>query len=134
MMLTERYRRLRMFRTGLAILIAFSLAFGPGAWALVPAVAPESGMATMSADAEAGLDMADCHKAMGGRATGDCKCCDTKSKCPDQATCLMKCCKVIGTLEPPAMMAPLVTASYHPAEPEKPPNWVNSPPAPPPRS
>jgi hypothetical protein len=123
---------LPIIRTFLAVLITLSLAFGPGAAVL--AAARESVVTAMSADAKAGMDMPDCHKAMGGAASKDCKCCDKKSKCPDQATCLLKCFKVIGALTSPTRTAPLVTGRYSPAEPEKPPDWARAPPFPPPRS
>ena len=121
-----------IIRPVLAFLITISLAFGPGAAAF--AAARESVAAAMNAYAEIGMEMPDCHKAMAGAISKDCKCCDTKSKCPDQATCLLKCFKVIGALTSPAKTAPLVTVRYSPAEPEKPPDWARSPPFPPPRS
>jgi hypothetical protein len=125
---------LSIIRTVLAVLIAISLALalGPGASAF--AVAHESDMAAMVPNAEAGMDMPDCHKAMGGTTSTGCKCCDTKSKCPDQATCLLKCFKVIGAITSPAKTARLVRVRYRPSEPEKPPNWARTPPFPPPRS
>jgi hypothetical protein len=119
---------LSIIRTVLAVLIAISLALGPGASAF--AVAHESDMAAMVPNAE----MPDCHKAMGGTTGTGCKCCDTKSKCPDQATCLLKCFKVIGAITSPAKTARLVRVRYRPSEPEKPPNWARTPPFPPPRS
>ena len=65
---------------------------------------------------------------------GDCKCCDTKSKCPDTANCMTKCCKVIGALKPAGKIVALTLVAYLQAEPAKPPNWVSSPPFTPPRS
>jgi hypothetical protein len=83
-------------------------------------------------------DMTDCMKAMSGSANeapkGACKCCDTKSKCPDTAGCMSKCCKVLGALKPASKVIGLTIVQYHQTERAKPPNWVSIPPAPPPRS
>ena len=77
-------------------------------------------------------DMADCHKAM--KTSVDCPCCDTKAKCPSDAACMTKCCKVIGEALRPARLTMHPLAHGRPGEPEKPPEWVSKPPSPPPRT
>ena len=92
----------------------------------------------MMMSADAGMDMSDCMKAMNAGAgtseKSDCKCCDTKHKCPDTTNCMTKCCKVIGALKPAGKIVALTMVAYRQAEPAKPPNWVSSPPFTPPRS
>ena len=137
---------MNIVRTILAVLITISLTLAPGVSA-VAAVHENAAPTTMSASADTGMAMADtdtsdCMKAMQGKgdgvigdsANGDCKCCDTKSKCPDTASCMTKCCKAIGALKPAGKMIAVSTVAYRHAEPAKPPNWVSTPPAPPPRS
>ena len=128
---------MRLTRIIFTFLIAISLALAPVAFA--HAVVHDSSMPAVSADTETGMDMpgmdmADCHKARGSTPNNECTCCDTTSKCPDQATCMMKCCKALGAVRSAARIVSLVLFHYRPADPEKPPNWVNAPPAPPPRS
>lgn len=82
--------------------------------------------------------MSDCMKAMqaNGADTSkiDCKCCDTKQKCPDAASCMTKCCKVLGMVKPAGKTVAIMAIQYRHAETAKPPDWLNTPPAPPPRS
>lgn len=82
--------------------------------------------------------MSDCMKAMQAEgvdtSNSGCKCCDTKQKCPDAANCMTKCCKVLGMLKPAGKMIALTAVQYRQAEPAKPPEWLSTPPAPPPRS
>ena len=89
---------------------------------------------TAVADATADMaDMADCHKAM--KTSGDCPCCDTKAKCPSDAACMAKCCKIVGAaLSDTTRLALHPTVHGRPGEPEKPPEWVSKPPSPPPRT
>lgn len=88
--------------------------------------------------ADAGMDMSDCMKAMhDGSGTSEkthCKCCDTQNKCPDNANCMTKCCKVVGAVKPQGKIIAVATIAYRQAEPAKPPEWLRIPPAPPPRS
>lgn len=133
---------LNLIRIIFALLISLSLTLAPGASAF--AALQFSGATTPSSmdagemSADAGMDMSDCMKAMGGGAgsseKSDCKCCDTQNKCPDTANCMTKCCKVIGALKPAGKMIPLSTVAYRHAEPAKPPEWLRTPPAPPPRT
>ncbi len=133
---------MNIVRTILAVLIAVSLALAPGLSAV--AAAHENAATTVPASADAGAnastELSDCMKAMAGdAATGDatkggCTCCDTKSKCPDQATCMSKCCKVLAVVKPAGKRIALTTIQYRHAEPAKPPEWLSTPPAPPPRS
>lgn len=91
---------------------------------------------------ESSSDMSDCMKMMhaaGDKTTttkgdGNCKCCDTQHKCPDTANCMTKCCKVIGALKPAGKLHALTSIAYRQAEPAKPPEWLRTPPAPPPRT
>ena len=88
---------------------------------------------TAAADAAMGMaDMADCHKAM--KTSGDCPCCDTKAKCPSDAACMTKCCKVIGAAWSTARIVLHPMVHGRPGVPEKPPEWVSKPPSPPPRT
>jgi hypothetical protein len=124
-----------ILRAALAILIALSLTLAPVASAFAAAQPSELHTTMMSVDA--GMDMSDCMKAMGTSGSSDksdCKCCDTKHKCPDGANCMTKCCKVIGALKPAGKLIAVSAVAYRHAEPAKPPNWVSTPPAPPPRS
>ena len=133
---------MNIVRTILAGLITVSLMLAPGLSARV--AKHDNAAITMHASADAGTDatvgMSDCMKAMAGDAAagdatkGDCKCCDTKSKCPDQANCMTKCCKVLGMVKPAGKRIALTTVQYRHAEPTKPPDWLSTPPAPPPRS
>jgi hypothetical protein len=74
--------------------------------------------------------MEDCPK--GKAATDDRGCCDTKFKCPE-AFCVLKCVKLVGEIRPAAKLA-WSPFRYVRRDPEKPPDWVSKPPAPPPRS
>ena len=131
---------MNIVRTILSVLITISLTLAPGAAAFAATHERAAPTTTAAADtnmAMAGMDMSDCMKAMGGSSSSDksdCKCCDTKSKCPDTANCMTKCCKVIGALKPAGKMIAVLTVAYRQAEPAKPPNWVSTPPAPPPRT
>ena len=134
---------MNIFRTIFAVLIALSLTLAPGVSAIAVAVADEiAASSTISASADtdmamADMDMSDCMKAMGvsGAADkSDCKCCDAKSKCPDTANCMTKCCKAIGALKPAGKILAVSIVAYRQTEPAKPPSWVSTPPAPPPRS
>ena len=87
---------------------------------------------TAAADAANMADMSDCHKMM--KTSGDCPCCDTKAKCPSDAACMTKCCKVIGAALSPARLILHPLAHIRPGEPEQPPEWVSKPPSPPPRT
>lgn len=132
------------------MLIALSLAISPmaSAWAAAPGNTKTygqgmGGVKHIGADHAAMSDtldteMSDCMKAMQGdgadTSKSDCKCCDTKSKCPDTANCMTKCCKVIGAFKPAGKLMMLTAMVYRQAEPAKPPEWLRTPPAPPPRS
>lgn len=132
------------------MLIALSLVISPmaSAWAAAPGNAETHGQGTggvkhlgaghAAMSDMAGTEMSDCMKAMGGdgadTSKSDCTCCDTQNKCPDTANCMTKCCKVIGALKPAGKMIPLSTVAYRQAEPAKPPEWLRTPPAPPPRT
>jgi hypothetical protein len=123
---------LGIIRTVLAISISITLALAP-----VPssfATPQVTGMVgKMGADAAIGMEDLDCHKAMDG-ANSDCKCCDTKSMCPDPATCMTKCGKLLDAAKLLAKVALSNFAGYLRIAPEKPPNWGRTPPSPPPRS
>jgi hypothetical protein len=131
---------LSVVRTILAILITISLTLAPGA----SAFAATDGRVAMPMDHAAMPsvdmpdDMSDCMKAMQSGASDSskshCKCCDTQNKCPDSATCMTKCCKVIGALKPTGKIITLTPIAYRQAEPAKPPEWLRPPPAPPPRT
>ena len=133
---------MNIVRTMLAGLIAVSLALAPGlsAVAAVHANAATTVHASAGIATDATMDMSDCMKAMAGEAAagdatkGGCQCCETKSKCPDQATCMSQCCKVLAMVMPAGKRIALTTIQYRHAEPAKPPEWLSTPPAPPPRS
>jgi hypothetical protein len=123
---------LGIIRTILAISLSFALAFAPVASSFA---APHgSGMEKMRVDAGIGMDGMDCQKSIGGGINSDCKCCDTKSMCPDQAACMTKCGNLLGVVRLPVKIALLVSVRYLRVAPEKPPNCGSSPPSPPPRS
>lgn len=133
---------LNLVRIIFALLISLSLTLAPGASAFAAlqsgGATTHSSMAAGEMSGETSADMSDCMKAMGGGAgsskTSDCTCCDTQNKCPDAANCMTKCCKVIGALKPAGKMLPLSTVAYRQAAPAKPPEWLRTPPAPPPRT
>jgi hypothetical protein len=120
-----------------AILISLSLVFAPvtSAWAvgqMSQAMAMGAEMNT-AAPSEHG----DCHKAMKPPAPKNCACCDThaKSPFPSADTCIAKCSMHILAILAPTSEGYLVVVRYSgPTEPEKPPDWRLSPPAPPPRA
>ena len=128
------------FRKILAVVIALALAFSPVAVAagsvhsdnastvsMTSAAAVAMGSMSMGADAA----MADCEKSM---ASGDCTCCDAKSKCTDQATCTMKCSKVLTRLSAAARLSVHSDTQYRSGGQDMLLAWVSAPPAPPPRS
>ena len=122
--------------------IALSVAVAPiaNAWASMNVAHGASGheqsasQPTAVADVAADMaDMSDCHKAM--KTSGDCPCCDTKAKCPSDATCMAKCGKIVGVALSGATRL-VLRAMVHgrPGEPEILPEWVSKPPSPPPRA
>src|SRR5262245_48066744 len=82
--------------------------------------------------------MSDCHGAMQPAKAKDCPCCDTplkKAPCKDGAACLVKCgMHILAILEPSSGGVFWPLEQYWPADPEKPPDWSVTPPAPPPRA
>jgi hypothetical protein len=127
---------LSRLRTVLAILIALSLTITPMASAWAAVRTPVGAAVTAHADM-APAEMSDCHKAMQPAKTKDCTCCDTPSKapCPDSGACLIKCgMHVLAVLVPSSESRLIVVRHDLPADPEKPPDWSLSPPAPPPRA
>lgn len=127
---------LSLVRSILAMLIALALAAAPlaSAWAVMPAK-------SMASEGTAGAHGAvmDCAKMGMAVATGDtdfdCPCCDTKSKCPDMAACLIKCSvQVIGIMMPAIKLAAVDGRPLRPSELQEPPDWSLRPPAPPPRT
>ena len=136
-----RNSRLALRRIMLVCWIALSVAVAPIASASASmnngkvASGHELSTPAHMAAADAAMDMADmadCHKAM--KTSGDCPCCDSKAKCPPDAACMAKCCKVLGAFTVATRLVRHATAHDRPAEPEKPPEWVSEPPAPPPRA
>ena len=118
--------------------IALSVAVAPisSAWTSMHGMMGHAAVAQHAmADADTAMDMADmadCHKAM--KSSGDCPCCDSKAKCPPDAACMTKCCKVLGAALVTARLTVPRMVHARPAEPEKPPEWVSKPPSPPPRT
>ncbi len=135
---------MNIVRIIIALLISLSLTLAPGASALAAMQASTTARVVdhASVGMEMSADMSDCMKMMqaaGDETTtikhdGSCKCCDTQNKCPDTANCMSKCCKVIGAVKPATKMIALSSIGYRLAEPAKPPEWLQTPPAPPPRS
>ena len=137
---------MRMLRTMIAVVLAVSVACGP-VWVML-AFATGAGAHTahgthaMHHDIEAASmagepdsAMADCDRAAPASSNSGCHCCDKSSKCPDQASCLTKCCaKVLGTLETLPKVGQPRLAHVRPADPLRPPDWTSAPPAPPPRT
>ena len=141
MVAARRIIALRLRRIMFVYWIALSVAVAPmaSAWASMHAVSVSVGHAesispaTGASDAASDMaDMADCHKAM--KTSGDCPCCDSKAKCPPDAACMTKCCKVLGAALVTARLTVPPMVHARPAEPEKPPKWVSKPPSPPPRT
>lgn len=80
--------------------------------------------------------MSDCMKAMQGKAKKNCACCDTQSKgaCPDAVACLAKCGSLVLAILAPELQAHYKIARLNYSKNfEKPPDWANRPPAPPPK-
>ena len=130
-------------RVTLVCWIALSVAVAPitSAWASMHVGQGVSGQESIGHEqsarqpttaADAAADMADCHKAM--KTSGDCPCCDTKAKCPADAACMTKCCKVLGTFTGMTRLARHTKVHDRPGEPEMPPEWLSKPPSPPPRT
>ena len=135
---------MRMLRTMIGVILALSVAFGPvgvtlafahggGAHGMHHETQVVSDASSMAGDGEAG--MADCDHAVPSSFKSGCHCCDKTSKCPDQASCLMKCCaKVLGTLKLLGRVTILRLVHVRPGDPLEPPEWTTAPPAPPPRT
>ena len=123
----------------LAFLIALGLVMSP-VGAAVGAMSHGFDMTAVAAPMDPGTDTSDAEmeamEAMEAMDMAACDCtgCDPKSKCPDQATCMAKCCKVLSAIESAAMFIVLPEMHYRLPEPAKPPAWVSAPPASPPRS
>lgn len=129
-----------------AILIALSLAVAPVGSAMAAmhpgvmgATDAVASLAEAMPAAMAGMGVSDCAK-MGmtsaHKSSSDCPCCgDTKSKCPGDAACLMKCgAHVLAILTPADVTRLLVMIHSQSANPEAPPDWASAPPQPPPRA
>lgn len=81
----------------------------------------------------AGMDMPDCHKMAKKPGKTGCPCCDTNSACtPD--LCFYKCVKILGASDVPGAAPLLVALRLRPAQPERPPDWLDGPQPPPPRA
>lgn len=131
---------LSFIRTILALLIAVSLAVSPMTSAM--AAMHDSTAQSKTVEPAADVAISDCMKAMGHAqdtgaadpAKSDCDCCQIKSKCPEMASCMTKCCKVIGFVRSAARIATVAFLIYQLPAPDKPPEWTSQPPSPPPRS
>ena len=141
---------MRMLRTMLAVILALSVAFGPvgvtlafaidagshtthGALAMHHERDAASETASMAGASDSG--MADCDHVVPSSPKSGCHCCGKSSKCPDQASCLMKCCaKVLGTLKLLGRVTILRLVHVRPGDLLEPPGWTTAPPAPPPRT
>ena len=134
-------------RTLLSFVVAFAIAFGPFGAAMAAGQGKHRQMAghhdkvmhamvevdhavVLAADDPSG--MADCDHAQPD-AAADCRCCDTKAKCP-AAACPMTCCKVIGVTRATVLVRMFEPVSYRPNDPLRPPDWSAEPTGPPPRS
>jgi len=124
-------------RVILAILIAVSLALTPVTSALAALHMADQLARSAHADMAAAA-MSDCHGSMQPAKAKDCPCCDTPSKkapCQDGAACLINCgMHVLAILAPSSGDVFRRLEQYWPADPEKPPDWSITPPAPPPRT
>lgn len=120
-----------------AVIVAFAVAFAPAgaAFAVGAAKLVPGAVASMVAS------MSDCHKSpsTAQNTTQDqskrshCKHCDGKMGCsPD--TCAVKCFKVLGEMRLPTATRMATTSHAHSSNPEQPPGWTATPPAPPPRA
>ena len=132
-------------RTLLSLFVALSIAFGPFGAAMAAGQGGQGQMTGHQGGAMHGmteLDHAGAHHAadmaamedcdQGQPSSSDCKCCDTKAKCPGSA-CLMTCCKVIGVVRSTLLVRLFEPVRYRPIDPLKPPDWAAQPPGPPPR-
>ena len=120
-----------------AVIVAFAVAFAPAG----AAFAVGSAKLVPGAVTSTSASMSDCHKApaMVQGATqdqskrGHCPHCDGKIGCsPD--TCAVKCFKVLGEMRLPTAFRLATTSHAHSSNPEQPPGWTATPPAPPPRA
>lgn len=140
---------MRRLRTIVAILVALTVAVAPlaSATAAVHVAAstghdPRSAASmtqghaglTAAANDTADRDMADCTSMMKTAAgTADCPCCDTENSCPPDL-CLFKCFKVLSGILAPAVLRDRAAAVLFPGGPRRPPDWIDSPQPPPPRT
>lgn len=127
---------MKRLRTIVAVLIALAMAVAPmgSASASMRTVAPASHAAHVAeAPDTAAMDMTGCEKTIQQSGTGDCACCDTKSACPPEL-CLFKCFKVFSGIVTPAAVRVLTSLRLVPGEPHRPPDWIDSPQPPPPRT
>ncbi len=133
---------MKSFRAIIALLIGLAIAIAPGnaAWASIKTVT-SSRSVTADAGAAATADMTDCEKMMraathqGPKGTGkaDCPCCVTQNACPPDL-CVFKCFKVFGTFVTPDAVRALASLRFLRDNPDRPPDWIDSPQAPPPRA
>lgn len=113
---------MRLTRTLLSVLIALAVALGP----VAAAKAAAHGSNTAS--------MTDCDKAAKTMSTpaGDGCCCDSKMGCPS-SQCLLKCFKIVGAAPASQHLLHIRLAHVRPADPVRPPDWLDQPRPPPPR-
>jgi hypothetical protein len=134
----EIFSGVAALRTIFAIAIAFSVALAPVTIARAAMQMQAAMDAAASAhDVATHPDMSDCHESMKPAAAKDCPCCDTQPKapCSDKADCLFKCGTVmLGVLTVSTESRPDAPRHGHPGDPQKPPDWMFGPPAPPPRA
>lgn len=124
---------MKRLRTIVAVLIALAIAVSPMGSVSARTVAPAS-QATHAVDAAnmAAMEVTDCAKMMHEDTKHDCPCCDTDKACsPD--LCLLKCFKVFGQIDAPQVVSALNALRLHPGDPQRPPDWADSPQPPPPR-
>ena len=72
-------------------------------------------------------------KPVGSQSSNDCPCCDPDKSCPPDM-CPMKIFKVFGLPAAPTTSRTSVSLLLHPGEPQRPPDWIESPQPPPPRA
>ena len=132
---------MRLYRAILSTLVAVAIVFAPmtAAWA-GGAKGMGAAMAHTVADAtegEAGVaasPMEDCASMMKVAAgTDDCPCCDEDKACPPQL-CMAKCFQFLGLVQQSRPIVRLVTTHYRPTTPAHPPDWLDQPQPPPPRT
>lgn len=131
----EEVSDLYPLRTIFAFLIALSLATAPIGTAMAASSMAAKTAPAVKSSAAADMDagMADCAKMGQKSGQEDCPCCDAKAACPPDL-CYSQCMKVFGDNVQPDLVWPRLAQLRLAEGPLEPPNLIQAPQPPPPRT